>query len=398
MKGLVTVGSTNRSIKLGIVANEFFDPTLSRVGGFGMLSRQIARCAERINNPQLAVHLYYGSPPNEANVALDQVYGRPMHLAKGPWRLSKYKILLTGARPDVWLSIDYRANYDYFLGMFKSVPLIVWVQDPKTPEDWERIRTSFVPGEEGIEPKGLGYIDCSPLADLVRKRRAAGAKTIFVVPTGFLTKKIEATYAVVPDEITELCYPMEPIPGPFAKADKPVVTFLGRLDPQKRPWVAAAIAERMPDVCFQFLGKSHFTGPGSWSTENLPSNVKLVGHVDGDEKLKHLRATWVMLNTSIHEGLPISFVEGLQCEAPIVACVDPEKVVSNFGTYVGEYRGSGMQGVEVFVDALRLIIDSPERRAALGAAGRKWVETHHSQQRFASQLSDICAGLSTHRP
>ena len=384
----------NAPTTLGIIANEFFDPTISRIGGFGMLSRQITQCVEQIEHPKLAVHLFHGDPPKTQTAPLTRVYNRPTHAATGSWRRDKYKLLLTGALPKIWLSVDYRPNYEYFLWMSKRSLLIMWVQDPKTPDDWERIRTCFVPGQEGVEPQGLGYVDCLPLAELVRRRHANGARTIFTVPSAFLTQKIEATYGVVPHDIRELCYPVEPIEGPFSKADTPLVTFLGRLDPQKRPWIAAAVAEQMPDVRFQFLGRPHFKGPGSWPIEGLPPNVDLIHHVDGVEKIERLGASWLMLNTSIHEGLPISFVEGLQCETPIVSCVNPEGVVSRFGAYVGEYRGSGMDAVRTVVTHLRQLLDNPALRASLGYAGRKWANDNHSQARFASQLGQLCAEVS----
>jgi len=378
--------------KLGIIANEFFDPTISRIGGFGMLSRQISRCAESLVDFPLSVQLFHGAPPPGATLPR-RVYGRPLHRPRGNWRGEKYTLLFSGARPDVWLSVDYRPNYEYFLLMFQSAPLIMWVQDPKTPEDWERISTCRVPGSEYAEPQGLGFIDCTPLSKLVESRIALGARTIFSVPSSFLIQKIESTYNVAPESVATLCYPMEPLPRSYSKAETPVVTFLGRLDPQKRPWIAAEIAARMPDVRFQFMGKSHFSGPGSWSPQGLPPNIEVLGHLDGRVKAERLGASWIMLNTSIHEGLPISFVEGLQNQAPIVSCVDPEGVVSRFGHYVGEFRGGGMESVPAFVSALRSLIESDAKRLAAGQAGQRWAAENHSQSKFASQLSSLLMGL-----
>ncbi|MEL6258294.1 MAG: glycosyltransferase family 4 protein [Pseudomonadota bacterium] len=385
--------SGKSSIRLGIIANEFFDEKISRLGGFGMLSRQIARAAADASDPKVKVDLYWGDPPDDIRerTDLNKVYDRPLYIPTRNWKSDKLKRIATRTAPDVFLTIDYRQTYDYYLYMFQSAPLIMWVQDPKTPADWDRIATSYVPGQEGIEPQGLGYIDCTPLSKVLEDRRARGSKTVFTVPSPFLEAKIEETYGLKPDEVSSLCYPMEPVPpGPYEKSDKPTVVVLGRLDPQKRPWVIKDIAAKMPDVTFRVLGKAHFTGPGAWEPVDLPPNMELYGHVDGEEKQRLISSSWLSLNTAIHEGLPIAFVEGLQYEVPIVSCVNPERVPERFGRYVGEFRGTGLESVDAFVAALRELLDNNDERLNLGREGRDWVARTHSAQAFKDSFKDLC--------
>ena len=323
------------------------------------------------------------------------VYDRPLRYPSWNWRMDKLSIISKLAVPDIFLTIDYRSSYEYFLAMFPQAPMIMWVQDPKTPEDWERIATCRVPGQEDTPPKGLEYIDCTPLSDLVKRRRESGLKTMFAVPSPFLEAKIESTYGCRADEVTSLCYPMEPAPaGPYEKTEKPTVMFLGRLDPQKRPWVIPEIARRMPDVTFRIFGKAHFTGPGSWEPKDLPPNVVMLGHMEGQEKHEMIASSWLHLNTAIHEGLPIAFVEGLQREVPIVSCVNPENVAERFGRYVGEWRGDGMDSVDAFVSALRELIDNNDERKRMGVAGRKWVAETHSAEGFLKSFDDLLAQAS----
>ena len=147
--------------------------------------------------------------------------------------------------------------------------------------------------------------------------------------------------------------------------------MLGRLDPIKRPWVAVEVARRLPEAEFLLLGGNHFEGPGSWQPRDLPPNVRLLGHLDGSEKQELLRRSWALLNTSIHEGLPISFQEALAAGVPLVAPLDPERVVSRFGMHVGEWDGDGLDAVEPLASGLaRLLADEP-LRTRLGAAGRE---------------------------
>lgn len=388
--------SSKSKIRLGIIANEFFDERISRLGGFGMLSRQIVRASQSRPDSRLEVDLFWGDPPKEMVERGDvsQVYGRPLRIPTGRWRRDKLERMTTFSVPDVFLIIDYRKHYEYFLSMFPRTPLIMWVQDPKTPEDWARIATTHVPGQEGIEPQGLGYIDCTPLADLVAQRRAMGAKTVFTAPSPFLEPKIEKTYGLVANEVSSLCYPMEPAPpGPYEKTEKPTVVFLARLDPQKRPWLLKEIAAKMPDVTFRVLGKSHFEGPGAWEPVDLPSNMEMIGHVDGEEKERLVSSSWLSINPAIHEGLPIAFVEGLQREVPIVSCVNPERVPERFGRYVGEFRGVGYEAVDPFVNALRELIDNRDLRTNLARAGKEWADKTHSAEAFLNAFHRVCRRL-----
>ena len=49
----------------------------------------------------------------------------------------------------------------------------------------------------------------------------------------------------------------------------------------------------------------------------MPPNVKLLGHLDGEQKFQFLSSAWVLVNTSIHEALATSFLDALVCETPL---------------------------------------------------------------------------------
>ncbi len=141
---------------------------------------------------------------------------------------------------------------------------------------------------------------------------------------------------------------------------------------------------------FIFLGKPHFQGKGAWEPDDLPDNVKLMGHVDGEEKIRILSAAWVLINTSIHEGLAVSFQEALKCETPLLSCLDPENVVSRFGIYVGRYDGTGTEGIPKFVEGLTRLLEDKELRTRLGKEGREWVTENHNKSRFVEVFYDLC--------
>jgi glycosyltransferase involved in cell wall biosynthesis len=174
------------------------------------------------------------------------------------------------------------------------------------------------------------------------------------------------------------------------------VIFLGRLDPIKRPWLFMELARRFPAVEFLMLGKSHFQGPGSWPIKDLPANVKLLGHVDGELKHQLLSSAWLLVNTSIHEALANSFLEALACETPLLSCNNREGIASRFGIYTGRWPGDGMSGLSAFAHGLERLIEDTERRTRLGQAGRQWVEQTHNGTTFLSAFDKLCerAGMN----
>ena len=56
---------------------------------------------------------------------------------------------------------------------------------------------------------------------------------------------------------------------------------------------------------------------------DLPPNIKVLGHVEGILKHQLVSSAWVLVNTSIHEALPTSFLEALARETPLSQLAQP---------------------------------------------------------------------------
>jgi glycosyltransferase involved in cell wall biosynthesis len=212
---------------------------------------------------------------------------------------------------------------------------------------------------------------------------------MFATPAPYLVGKLEAAYGMEPQDMYLLPNPIPRNVMPVIKSTRPSIVFLARLDPIKRPWIFGALAARHPEADFLFLGQSHFKGLGSWRPENLPSNVRFLGHVGEEEKFRLLSSAWAAVNTSIHEGLAISLLEALACETPLVACQNPGFVVSRYGIYTGRFDGSGMDSLDAFSGALHTLLDNPNLRRDLGDNGREWVEATHSRDRFLESFERL---------
>lgn len=387
------LASAGTRIKLGIVANEFFDRDVGRIGGFGWAAARVARCFGE--DPELGVDVVFLT--GEVKVA-DGGGERIVHgtrLLGLDGGASRYAKRVRRARLDLLLLIDYRPSYQTAIWARRRTPVILWARDPRPPEDVARVSTLEIPGAPGTQPQGVSPIDCTSFAHVARRAWWWRRQVLVATTTPYLHAKVPGTYGIEPRDIFTLPNIIDVPSGPVRKSASPTVVFLGRLDPYKRPWIAVEVARLFPEVTFLFLGQTHFRGAGSWAPIGLPSNVKLLGNTDGAEKEAALAAAWVLVNTSIHEGLPVSFLEALAWEAPILSCQNPQGVASRFGVYVGRWDGTGLESLLAFASGLRRLLDSAPLRERLGAEGRQWVAATHTRSRFLEAFADLCrrAGL-----
>jgi glycosyltransferase involved in cell wall biosynthesis len=123
------------------------------------------------------------------------------------------------------------------------------------------------------------------------------------------------------------------------KAAVPTVCFIGRLDRRKRPQLFFELARQFPHVRFLAAGRSR---DPAWEAElrarygNVP-NLEMLGFVDQFQSAKLqaiLSQSWILVNTSVREGLPTSFLEALANRCALLSSVDPGGVTQRFGYYV----------------------------------------------------------------
>jgi glycosyltransferase involved in cell wall biosynthesis len=382
------------AFKLAIIANEFFDLGLGpgRMGGFGWAARQVSRL---FADPSLDTTVVYftgeliGAPPGEHTV----VHGRPLILRQPTLRADFLRA--RSESPDLILMVDYRPSYRWICHALPTTPLIVWVRDPRPPDDVAKVASLRIPGTGDELPLSALQPDCSSLGSVAltswRRRRPLG----FASPAPHLRPKVEGMMGMAVDSFDLLPNPIDLDAGGVARSPHPRVAFLARLDPYKRPWLAVELARRFPTVEFLLAGKAHYHGARAWRPEDLPSNVRLLGHVDDREKSRLLASSWVLLNTSIHEGLAVSFLEALACRTPLLATVDPGGVVSRYGVFAGRSDGTGLAALPALEAGLRRLLSEPRLREVLGARGSTWVSSTHSRWRFLEALAALAsrAGL-----
>ncbi|MEM0175222.1 MAG: glycosyltransferase family 4 protein [Metallosphaera sp.] len=123
-------------------------------------------------------------------------------------------------------------------------------------------------------------------------------------------------------------------PGPKGE---PTVLWIGRLKRYKNPLDVYEIAR---DLDFEFL----LAGGGGLESEirrlNEP-NVKFLGRVSEDEKVRLYQRSWVLISTSFIEGWGMTIVEANSCGTPVVAYATgsvPEIVKEGINGYLVRYK------------------------------------------------------------
>lgn len=264
-------------LKLGVVANEFFDESVGRLGGFGWAAKQVASLFN--NNPKYGVKVIFLSCEFNAehkknHLDIDGTKLIPLMNDKFVYWRS-----IWSEKIDLLLCIDFRPSYNGVFQGLPRTPVIIWVRDPRTSEDASRLLTIRIPGQEDNVPQTVKSFNCKSFNRNLIWSRCLRRPIFFATPAPFLIHKISDTYGMRRTQVSILPNIIDLEPGEIRKSKKPSVVFLGRLDPYKRPWVATELARDFPEVDFFFCGKRHVFGRGAWEPRDLSNNVHLLGHV-----------------------------------------------------------------------------------------------------------------------
>jgi glycosyltransferase involved in cell wall biosynthesis len=379
--------SVPRPLRVGVVANEFFDRASGRMGGFGWAAANVARSFRELPDSNAEVVFLTGERGAEDRGAEARVHDTRLLL---PSRDYAARVEREGL--DLLLLIDYRRGYRRVLDALPRVPFVLWSRDPWDADDRAALRTLRIPGAVDAPPSGYERPVGASLREVARRARWRRRRWLVATTTPCLASKVEPAYGVAAQRVHWLPNPLPPGPTP-RRAARPTVLWLGRLDAIKRPWLVAAIARHLPEVEFRMLGDAYVEGPLRWEPADLPANVRLDGHLEGKPKEDALAGAWLLLGTSIHEGLPVSFLEALAAGIPIVACQDPEGVVSRFGRTIGRCDGSGEEAVPAFAKAIAELVADTEERQRLGNAAREWVAATHSREHFLRAFRELAREL-----
>jgi poly(glycerol-phosphate) alpha-glucosyltransferase len=127
------------------------------------------------------------------------------------------------------------------------------------------------------------------------------------------------------------------------------------------------------------------------SSLGILDRVSFTGLVQGEDKVRLLHSADVFVLPSFSEGLPMSVLEALACEVPMVVTRE-----SNVGDLIAD--GAGWEcgaSVESLADALgKAVLASDSERAERGSAGRRAVEARYAWPSVVNELERACAAYA----
>ncbi|MFC2015653.1 glycosyltransferase family 4 protein [Chloroflexota bacterium] len=181
---------------------------------------------------------------------------------------------------------------------------------------------------------------------------------------------------------------------PVDKASKPTVCFLGRFDPVKKPEVFFELAREFPKVRFVAIGTAENPRRDRELREKYAGipNLQLTGFIDqfvSGGVYDLLGQSWIVINTSAKEALPVSFLEAAACRCAIISPHDADGFATKFGRHV--------QNAD-FAGALESLLSNDEWRSR-GQAAYEYVKQTHEVgavvDRHLVEYQAVLAGART---
>lgn len=362
----------NQNTKVIIFVNEFFGAWNTPRGGYGFLARHLIPQALGLPNSNITVCL-----------------GRSRSLFKSEecittegiklLKLPKLRYLAARIVNSYDLVISIEATVDFLFSLKKRLrkKILFWIQDPRPASDWQEINSVNLAKEPCYwNDKTYSLVkECYDL-NLIQ----------FATQARFLSKKAIELYHLPPNiNIPFLPNPLEINASEHQEKSNNII-FLGRLDSVKRGWLFCEIAKQMPKYNFYVMGKSsNDTESNNNSIINkyrtLP-NLHFLGHCEGPRKTEHLLKAKILINTSIHEALPVSFLEAFSYEVSIVSNQNPDGLVERFGIFIGSSYGDGWHDIPKFVEAVNYLMEHESERKLKAMQAKSYVKSVHSFYNF----------------
>jgi glycosyltransferase involved in cell wall biosynthesis len=310
-------------------------------GGFGFLTRTLGReLAKRGHKVSVVTARRDGQREVEELDGVT-VHGFPL---QANWPRAASSVLSKLGSLDYYRRVDAdiyhseEVSYNTVVAQ-EAVPHglhVITFQDPYDAHEWQRIST--VDPRYRLTPtfKARLVAENRILSRACHKADALYAQARFLIDRAVRLFRLPAAPDFLPN-------PVEVPRRTMRKADEPTVCFLARWDPQKRVELFFQLARRFPEVRFIAMGRSHDRDVDSRLRREYGSirNLEMTGFVAEEEKSRILEWSWALVNTSVREALPVSFLEALAHETPILSGEDPDGLTSGYGRHVtdGDYAG-----------------------------------------------------------
>lgn len=340
-------------------------------GGFGVLTREIA-----VGLRKSGLEVYITMPRRPGQKPIEQIDGLTV--------VSYPSGLYTGLKAALPFTSVYKMiDADIYHSQEPSLGTclaqigapnkkhVVTFQDPRTFE--ERNEGRAEPGrEEGskisvLKAKVRFGISYSDIMRAMRKSDALFCQAWYVIPKVMSLYRLRKTPGFLPN-------PVEVPEEHIKKVDDTTVCFLGRWDPRKRPEYFFELAKKFRKVKFVAMGacSPHYYERERMLREKYSKvpNLRMIGWAVGEAKSEILDQSWILINTSWRECLPVSYLEACAHKCAILSHENPDDFASKFGYWA--QKGD----IEDFACGLEFLLENDSWKQ-LGEHGYQYVKDTH---------------------
>jgi glycosyltransferase involved in cell wall biosynthesis len=202
-----------------------------------------------------------------------------------------------------------------------------------------------------------------------------------VVQSDAQARMLERNYARTADAVVANFHP-----EPQETVDKtgPLsILWVANLKPLKQPEVFVRLAERLRElrgVRFVMVGAPPEREARAWYNTLLRRigtvpNLEFLGQRTHGEVNQLLARAHLLVNTSLHEGFPNTFIQAWMRQVPVVSLnIDPDGVLEREA--IGVHAGSE----EALAEAVQKLITDPVQRGEYATRAKRHALVHHSMR------------------
>jgi glycosyltransferase involved in cell wall biosynthesis len=167
------------------------------------------------------------------------------------------------------------------------------------------------------------------------------------------------------------------------------VLWLATYKASKRPEWFTALAAALPEHRFVMAGVipepplTREPYEAALAASRAHPQLQVGGYVDHDRVGALYGDASLLVHTSAAEGFSNVFLEAWAHGIPTVTAVDPDGVIAAHGL------GVVVNDRDALIEAVRALLADPDRRRAMGAAARAYVERHHDPGTIYDRLAGM---------
>ncbi|EMR73001.1 glycosyltransferase [Thermoplasmatales archaeon SCGC AB-539-N05] len=186
-------------------------------------------------------------------------------------------------------------------------------------------------------------------------------------------------------------YPISKTSNNHDSNPKPKILWIGRIKDIKRPELFLELAKRIPEYEFLMIGGPTLDLDYYNKIKNEASkikNLKFLGTIQHDQINSYYQKSSILINTSIKEGFPNTYLEAWGNYLPVVTLdFDPDEIICN------HKLGLHSKTFEQMMEDIKTLLKDDKLRKEMGINSRRYVEKEHNVKKIVNGYEYLIKSL-----